>query len=78
MLYGKCIACAFGGNGLNRGIIDLRVHRMQAAETINKDCGAPVALLGKFPFQLCKNPSSVHVIWSAETRSPGLVATKTL
>ena len=34
MLGNKSLEGALGGNGIDRGIIDLEVHEMQAAEMI--------------------------------------------
>jgi hypothetical protein len=59
-------------------VVKLEVDKVEVAEMVDKDSGAFVALLGEFAFQLCKKSHSVDVIWSTETHSPGLVATKTL
>ncbi len=54
---GEGLEGAFGCYGLFRSIVDLEVDKAQAAVVVDKDCGAPVALLGKFPFHLRKEPN---------------------
>ncbi len=44
-LGGKCFV------GL---VLKLEVDESEEAEVVDKDCGAFVALLGEFAFQLCK------------------------
>ncbi len=43
-----------GGVCFIRLVIELEVDKSEAAEVVNKDGGAFVALLGEFAFQLCK------------------------
>jgi hypothetical protein len=43
-------------------VVELEVDKSKAAEVVDKDGGALVALLGKFALQLCIKPISVDVI----------------
>ncbi len=47
MLEGKLGSKCFVGS-----IVELEMDKLEAAEVVNKDGGAFVALLGKFAFQL--------------------------
>ncbi len=79
MLGSEGLEGAFGGDGFDRRVIDLGgVDVSQATVVVDEDGSAAIALLGKLPLSCATNPSSVDVIWSTETHSPGLVATKTL
>ncbi len=42
-----------GGECFDGSIVKLEMDKLEAAEVVNKDGGAFVALLGEFPFQLC-------------------------
>ncbi len=42
-----------GGKCFVRLIVELKVDKLKAAEVVDEDSGALVALLGKFAFQLC-------------------------
>ncbi len=42
-----------GGKCFVRSIVELELDKLEAAEVVNKDGGAFVALLGEFAFQLC-------------------------
>ncbi len=44
-LGGKCFAAL---------VVELEVDKLEAAEVVDEDGGAFVALLGEFAFQLCK------------------------
>jgi hypothetical protein len=54
------------------------VDKTEAAEVVNEDGGAFVALLSEFVFQLYKIPTSVDVIWSTKMHSPGFGCNKDL
>ncbi len=66
-----------GGDCFGRLVVELEVDKMEAAIVVNEDGGTLIVLLGKFAFELCKNPTSVDVIWSTKMHSLGLVVTKT-
>ena len=76
VLGGKGLKGVFGSDGFNQRVINLRVEVSQATVVVDEDGSAAIAL--SLPLSCATNPSSVNVIWSTETRSPGLVATKTL
>ncbi len=44
---------AFGGNSLNRYIVDLKVNKAGAAVVVHEDRGASVLLFGEFSLHLC-------------------------
>ncbi len=51
---GECLESSFGPESFLGRIVDLEVDEAQAAEMVNEDGGASVALLGKFPLHLRK------------------------
>ncbi len=50
MLGGKGLEGAFGGDGFNRGVIDLGMDVAESTVVVDEDGGAAIVLLGKFPF----------------------------
>jgi hypothetical protein len=78
VLGSELLKSVLGGNSFDGGIIDLVVYKTHSGVMVHKDGAASVPLLGEFPFQLGKNPTSVDTIWSTETVSPGLVGVKNL
>jgi hypothetical protein len=54
VLGGELLKSMLGGNNLERGIINLVVHKTRSGVMFNKDGAALVPLLGEFPFQLGK------------------------
>ncbi len=50
MLGGKGLEGAFGGDGFDRGGIDLGMDVAESTVVVDEDSGAAIALLGKFPF----------------------------
>ncbi len=57
VISGEGLEGAFGCYGLFGLIVDLEVDKAQAAVVVDKDRGAPVVLLGKFPFHLREEPN---------------------
>ncbi len=53
MLCSVLLKCELGGKGFVGLVIELKVDKSKAAEVVDKDGGALVALLGKFALQLC-------------------------
>ncbi len=56
MLSSKGLEGAFGGDGFDRGIIDLEVDIPEATVMVDKDGSAAIALLGEFAFELRNKP----------------------
>ena len=56
MLSSEGLEGAFGGDGFDRGIIDLEVNIPESTVVVDKDGSAAISLLGKFAFKLCDNP----------------------
>ncbi len=54
MFYSVLFEGKLGGKCFVGLVIELEVDESEAAEVVNKDGGAFVALLGEFAFQLCK------------------------
>ncbi len=50
MLGGKGLEGTFGGDGFDRGVIDLGMDVVEPTVVVNEDSGTAIALLGKFPF----------------------------
>ena len=49
VLGSKPLKSVLGSDSLDRGIIDLIVHKTQSGVMVDKDGAAPVPLLGEFP-----------------------------
>jgi len=56
MLSSEGLEGAFGGDGFDRGIIDLEVDIPEATVMVDKDGSAAIALLGEFAFELRNKP----------------------
>ncbi len=53
MLCSILLKGKLGGKSFVGLVVELEVDKLKAAEVVNKDGGALVALLGKFALQLC-------------------------
>jgi hypothetical protein len=78
MLGRKLLKRLLGKHGLCGGVVNLEVQKMQLGEVVHKNSATPVPLQVRDPFNWAKKPTSVNFIWSTETISPGLAATKIL
>jgi hypothetical protein len=47
MVGGKLLKCLFGGDGLDGGIVDLKMDKLQWGVVIHEDGGTPVSLFGE-------------------------------
>ncbi len=53
MFYRVLLKGKLGGKCFVGLVVKLEVDKLEAAEVVNKEGGALIALLGKFAFQLC-------------------------
>lgn len=56
MLSSEGLEGAFGGDGFDRGIMDLEVDIPKSTVVVDKDGSATIALLGEFAFELRDKP----------------------